>query len=37
MKATNFERPEHGAVVAITPGEAARLEAYFRRSDKKTR
>ncbi|USQ95071.1 glycoside hydrolase family 43 protein [Caulobacter sp. RL271] len=29
MKATNFANPKHGAVMAITPAEAARLQAYF--------
>ncbi len=29
MKATNFANPKHGAVIAITPAEAARLKAYF--------
>ena len=29
MKATNFAGPKHGAVMAITPAEAARLKAYF--------
>jgi len=29
MKATNFTRPKHGAVVAISPAEATRLERYF--------
>lgn len=29
MKATNFSGPKHGAVIAITPAEAARLKAYF--------
>ena len=29
MKATNFARPKHGAVVAISPAEATRLERYF--------
>ncbi|WP_267349283.1 glycoside hydrolase family 43 protein [Sphingomonas sp. GM_Shp_2] len=29
MKATNFTRPKHGAVVAITEREAERLEHFF--------
>lgn len=29
MKATNFTRPKHGAVVAISPAEATRLEQHF--------
>jgi len=29
MKATNFDRPKHGAVVAISPAEATRLEKHF--------
>lgn len=29
MKATNFTRPKHGAVIAITPAEAQRVERYF--------
>ena len=29
MKATNFARPKHGAVVAISPAEATRLEQHF--------
>lgn len=29
MKATNFTRPKHGAVIAISPTEAMRLERYF--------
>lgn len=29
MKATNFTRPKHGAVIAITVGEAERLERFF--------
>nr|WP_314468978.1 glycoside hydrolase family 43 protein [uncultured Novosphingobium sp.] len=29
MKATNFAGPKHGAVMPITPGEAARLERHF--------
>ncbi|MDP1028433.1 glycoside hydrolase family 43 protein [Sphingomonas sp. KR1UV-12] len=29
MKATNFERPKHGAVMAITPDEATKLEGWF--------
>lgn len=29
MKATNFASPKHGAVMAITPAEADRLEHYF--------
>ncbi|MFS0771641.1 glycoside hydrolase family 43 protein [Sphingomonas sp. 1P08PE] len=31
MKATNFTAPKHGAVMAITPAEAARLAGYFTR------
>ena len=29
MKATNFERPKHGTVMAITPAEADRLRGWF--------
>lgn len=29
MKATNFSRPKHGTVMAITPAEADRLERHF--------
>jgi hypothetical protein len=29
MKATNFSGPKHGAVMAITPSEAKRLQEYF--------
>lgn len=31
MKTTNFTSPKHGAVVAITPSEASRLERYLGR------
>ncbi|MEM9965632.1 MAG: glycoside hydrolase family 43 protein [Asticcacaulis sp.] len=29
MKATNFQSPKHGAIIAITPEEAKRLNDYF--------
>lgn len=29
MKATNFANPKHGAVIAITPAEAKRIQEYF--------
>jgi hypothetical protein len=29
MKTTNFTNPKHGAVIAITPGEAKRLADFF--------
>lgn len=29
MKATNFVQPKHGAVMAVTPQEVARLRAWF--------
>ncbi len=31
MKSTNFSQPKHGAVVAISPAEMARLKAHFAR------
>ncbi len=29
MKATNFESPKHGAVIAVTPAEVERLRGWF--------
>jgi len=32
MRTTNFTAPKHGAVIAVTPQEVARLSAYFARA-----